>query len=129
MQCHLNGVQISDVPKFISKNPIETSHTIEVGNPFDTAHPFIILLQLSGVTSYFDVYSPNAAEYEINDVPNIYLTAEETPWHSSKYLKQFEPYTPWSNDAKREIKELEKAAGHKLLRSGAPKHLCDDCLE
>ena len=29
----------------------------------------------------------------------------------------------------REIKELKKGAGHKLLRSRAPKYLWDDCLE
>ena len=45
------------------------------------------------------------------------------------HLKQLDPYTPWSNAANREIKELNKGAGHKLLRSRAPKHLWDDCLE
>ena len=29
----------------------------------------------------------------------------------------------------REIKELKKVAGHKMLQSRAPKHLWDDCLE
>ena len=45
------------------------------------------------------------------------------------HLKQLEPYTPRSDAAEREIKELEKEAGHNLLRSRAPKHLWDDCLE
>ena len=47
------------------------------------------------------------------------------------HLKQLEPYTSWSNAAEREreIKELKKGAGHKLLRSRAPKLLWDDCLE
>ena len=39
------------------------------------------------------------------------------------HLKQLEPYTPWSIAAEREIKELKKGAGHKLLRSRALKHL------
>ena len=39
------------------------------------------------------------------------------------------PYTPWSNDAEREINELKKGAGHKLLQSRAPKLLWDDCFE
>ena len=42
-------------------------------------------------------------------------------------LKQLEPYTPRSNAAEREIKELKKGAGHKLLWSRAP--MWDDCLE
>ena len=45
------------------------------------------------------------------------------------HLKQLESYTPWSNAAEREIKELKKGAGHKLPWSRAPKHLWDDCLE
>ena len=44
-------------------------------------------------------------------------------------MKQLGSYTPWSNAAKREIKELKKGAGCKLLKSRAPKHLWDDCLE
>ena len=44
-------------------------------------------------------------------------------------IKQLEPYNPWSNAVEREIKELNKGAGHKLPRSGAPKHLWNDCLE
>ena len=38
------------------------------------------------------------------------------------------PYTPWSNSAKTEIKELKKGASHKLLWSKA-QHLWDDYLE
>ena len=45
------------------------------------------------------------------------------------HLKQFEPYTPWSNAAEREINELKKGAGCKLLKSREPKQLWDDCLE
>ena len=45
------------------------------------------------------------------------------------HLKQLESYTPWSNAAEREIKELKKGAGHKLPWSRAPKCLWDDCLE
>ena len=44
-------------------------------------------------------------------------------------LKQLELYTPWSNAAEREIKELKKGNSHKLLWLRAPKHLWADCLE
>ena len=47
------------------------------------AHLLIILLQLSGVTSYFDIYSLSIAEYENEDIPKIHLNAEETPWDQS----------------------------------------------
>ena len=45
------------------------------------------------------------------------------------HLNQLEPYTPWSNATEREIKELKRGAGHKLLSSRAPKHLLDDYLK
>ncbi len=43
-------------------------------------------------------------------------------------LKQTEPYLPWQNGAEREAKELKKGSGHKMLTSGAPQRLWDDCL-
>ena len=63
MQCHLNGVHISEVPKFLAENPSKTTHAIELVIPCNAAHPLIILLQLNGVTSYFDVYAPSVTEY------------------------------------------------------------------
>ena len=56
-------VQINEVTKFLAETPSERTHAIELVNHFDTAHPIIILLKLSGVTSYFDVYSLSIAEY------------------------------------------------------------------
>ena len=44
------------------------------------------------------------------------------------HLKQLESYTPWSNAAEREIKELKKGAGCKLQSRG-PRCLWDDCLD
>ena len=38
------------------------------------------------------------------------------------HLKQLEDYTPWSTATEREINDLKKGVGHKLLRSRAPKH-------
>ena len=83
MECCLNGVQISEAPKFVADNPNETTHAIELVDPFDAAHSLIIPSQLSGVTSYFDVYSPSVTEYEIDDNPKIHLTAEEPLWDPS----------------------------------------------
>ncbi len=44
-------------------------------------------------------------------------------------LKQTEPYSPWQNATEREIKELKKGVGRKMLLLGMPCHLWDDCLE
>ncbi len=43
-------------------------------------------------------------------------------------LKQTEPYSPWQNVAEREIKELKKGLGRKMLASSAPRRLWDDCF-
>ena len=56
MQCHLNGVQISEAPKFLAENLNEATHAIKLVNPFHAAHSLIIPLKLSKVTTYFDVY-------------------------------------------------------------------------
>ena len=45
------------------------------------------------------------------------------------HKKQLEPYTPSSNTARTEIKELKKGASHKMLLLRAPKYLWDDCSE
>ena len=50
MQCHLNGVHISEVPKFLAETPSERTHAEELVNSFNAAHPLIIQLQLSGIT-------------------------------------------------------------------------------
>ena len=63
MQYHLNGVQINEVPKFLAETPSETTHAIELVDPFNATHPLLILFKLSSITSYFVVYSPSMAEY------------------------------------------------------------------
>ena len=90
MQCHQNGVHINEVPKFLAEIPGVTIHAIQLIYPFNTAHLLIILLQLSSVKSYFDVYSPSMAEYEIEDIHQIHFTAEEPSWDLStiKYLEK-----------------------------------------
>ena len=80
LQCHLNGVHISEALKYFAESPSETMHAIGLVDPFDITHLLIILLQISGATSYFDVYFPSIAKYESKDIPKIYLPAEEPPW-------------------------------------------------
>ena len=63
MHFHLNGVQISEVPKFLADSPSEITHDIQLVIPLNGAHPLILHLQLHGVTSYFDVLSPSIAEH------------------------------------------------------------------
>ena len=39
------------------------------------------------------------------------------------YLQGTQPYSPWSNSAKCEIRELKKGAARKLTWSGMPRQL------
>ena len=68
MQCHLNGVHISKVPKFLTESPIVATPAKVITEPFDATHPLIILLQLRSITSYFDVYSSSIAKYENDEI-------------------------------------------------------------
>ena len=82
-QCRPNGVQNREVSWFFFVIPSETNHFIEFLVPFVAAHLFIIPFQLSGVTGYYDVYSPRVVEYENDDIQKIYLNAEELTWDQS----------------------------------------------
>ena len=61
MQHCLNGVLISEVTKFSAESSSVITHAIKLPDPFDAAHPLIIPLKLSNVTSYFDMYSLSRA--------------------------------------------------------------------
>ena len=58
MQCHLNGVHIEEVTTVLADNLSVTTNSSQLVGSFVSYHPLIISLQSSGVTNYFDVYSP-----------------------------------------------------------------------
>ena len=60
-----------------------TTHAIQLTYTFNTTHPLVILLQLSGVTSYFDLHSLSIAEYKNKKIPKIHLITEKPPWDPS----------------------------------------------
>ena len=76
MQCHLNGVKIWEVSKFLDDSPIENTHAIQLVNPFDTAHPQKIPLNYQGY-QFFSYECSSIAAYKNEEVPKIHLTAEE----------------------------------------------------
>ena len=57
-------------------NHLLCTHAVELTDTINTVHSLIILLQLSSVTSYFEVYLLSIAEYKNEDIPKIHLTAE-----------------------------------------------------
>ena len=83
MKCHLNGMHVNEIPKFLAENLSETAHAIELIDSFDSAHPLIISLHLSRVTSYFNVYSPSVTENENDEITKIHLTTKNKLWDPS----------------------------------------------
>ena len=83
MQCHVKGVLINEVTKFLASIPSETTHTIQLVNPFDATHPIIISLKLNGVTININVRNPAWEEYEDQNILKIELMAEAPPWDPS----------------------------------------------
>ena len=63
MQCHMNGVLIHEVLKFLAPIPKETTHAKQIVNPFDATHPIIIPLKVNRVNSQLDVRKPTQEEY------------------------------------------------------------------
>ena len=81
MQCRINGVEINEVPKFLTQNPTTSTHSIRIADPTDAVHPYTIPLQLEGVVSYFEYALPTSAEFEDPEIPHLELTAESPAWN------------------------------------------------
>ena len=79
MKCYMNGVVIHKVPTLLAPVPTETTHAIQIMNPFDVTHPMTIPLKATGVTSYFDVRKSTQEEYEDLIILKIELTMEAQP--------------------------------------------------
>ena len=76
MQCHVNGVVIDEVPKFLTPIPSKTIHAMQVNNPFNTIHPIIISLQLTRVTSYLMTRKSTPEQYDDPGILKIELTVD-----------------------------------------------------
>jgi len=87
MQYWINGVEIIEVPKFLTTNPTTLSHSITIADPTNAIRPYTIALQLMGVVSYFEYSLPTAAEYENEEIPHLELTAASLAW--DPYDKDF----------------------------------------
>jgi hypothetical protein len=75
MQCRMNGVEIHEVPRFLTLNPTTSTHSIMLADPTDDVHSFTIPLRLEAVVSFFEYTLLTSAEYENDDIPKQELTA------------------------------------------------------
>ena len=85
IQCYLNGLQISETTKFLADIPSVPIHGMQLLDPLMLPTCLLLfLLQLQGVSRYFDVYFQNIPEYEDDEIPKIYLIVEEHHCDPSK---------------------------------------------
>ena len=58
VQCRLNGVEINEVPMFLTSNPTTPTQSIVIADPTDDVHPYV-----EGVVSYFEYSLPTSADF------------------------------------------------------------------
>jgi hypothetical protein len=97
MQFQINGVEINEVPKFLTQNPTTSTHFIRIAVPTDAVHPYTIPLQLEGVVSYFEYALPTSAEVEDPEIPHLELTSESPAWnpYDKDFAQQEESHLDW----------------------------------
>ena len=86
-----------------------------------------------------DVHEGISLMFARDGVPNVLImdnskeqtlgTFRKKAREGNFWIKQTEPYTPWSNSAKSAIRELKKGSAQKMLKTHSPKRLWDNCIE
>ena len=64
MQCIVNSVIINELPNFLSDNPFEANHAIQVTDLLDDNSTLIIPLHLHVIITYFSIRKPMIKEYD-----------------------------------------------------------------
>ena len=77
MQLRLNDVVVNKVPRFLTEEVTDHTHSLVVPIE-DSPTPYVIPLSLRGMTSTFPTQKPTVAEYET--LPHLTLTCADLPW-------------------------------------------------
>ena len=75
----MHGVYIDEMPNFILKNPIDSSHVVVI-EEHEGCGSLVITIFINLVTSYFKCQKPTRSEYEDGDLPRTYFSAEAPEW-------------------------------------------------
>ena len=86
MQLRMNDVTVNDVPRFLTDNPTQLTHSLLVPTD-DPNETYIIPMTLHGVASSFPTRKPTIQEWE--SLPHIVLTSEDPPYdpHDTFYAE------------------------------------------
>ena len=75
MHMRIYGVKVNDIPKYLTDNPTDQTHSIVMREKLET---LLIPLHLHGVTSYFTSKKPTTEEY--NNFTQFSAKAVELEW-------------------------------------------------
>ena len=75
MQMRMYDVKVNDIPKYLTDNPTDQTHSIVLHERGET---LLIPLHLHGVTSYFTSRKPTMEEY--NNCTHFSATAVDPEW-------------------------------------------------
>ena len=75
MQMRIYDVKVNDIPKYLTDNPTDQTHSIVMREKLET---LLIPLHLHGVTSYFTSRKPTMEEY--NNYTHFSATAVDQEW-------------------------------------------------
>jgi hypothetical protein len=80
MQCCVNDVTISDLPKFLATDPTDQTHALTLTDPDNPLQPVILPLILRGVILVLNVRSVTINEFNSHDYLKLHLTSETLTW-------------------------------------------------
>ncbi|KAI2504042.1 hypothetical protein MHU86_10404 [Fragilaria crotonensis] len=112
MQLRLNDVKVNDVPRFLTENPDELTHSLVV--PMDDAEmPYIIPLSLKGVASSFPTRKPTLEEYE--SLPHLVLTGD---------LPDYDPHDPTFAAHEETLTKIISDSGDRISAATSLQRIC-----
>jgi hypothetical protein len=80
MKCHVNGVTVNDLPKFLATDPTDQTHALTLTDPNNPLQLVSLPLNLRGVTSVLNVRSTTIDEFNSHDHLRLHLTSETLTW-------------------------------------------------
>ena len=96
----MNDIIVSDVPKYLTKNPTPESHAFVVPDLEFPGKTLTLPFHLDGVTSGLPCYKPTEADWDSERFPRINMTNEDLDWEPStpRFADQEEAMTDWKGE-------------------------------
>ena len=98
MQCRVNDVTISELPKFLATAPTDQTHALTIKDPDNLTQTITLRLALRGVISLLTVRKPTIDDWNSGEIRRLALTSETLTWDPSttSYEEQEDAMTDYS---------------------------------